>query len=608
MDNSKPKSHPPGLWALVAPVKGRIYLSMGLAGLAAVCALLAAGTLALVVQALLEPGSVVLVGYLTHADDLVLTTLAFIALSVMLRSVAFAVSHRAGFALDLELRTRLADHLAKLLLGEVLSQPSGALKKILLDDVRGLHVFVADSAPFMGRSIASPLTTVILLFAIDWRLALAAIGVFVLGFAFMRLAMRDFETLRERYDSGNERINGAVLEFVQAMPVVRTFDTGSGTFNRYHEALNHFRETLANWLSATALPLRGAFIVMSPLVTLFAVSIVGIVLYANGLVSFPVLMAFWLLSTGLAESLLPFMWLMNMNRMAEIGAIRINEFLAAQTLPEPRRSETPRDASMHFDRVGFCYPNRSEPALADVSFSATPGSVTALVGPSGGGKSTCARLIPRFFDVTEGAVQVGGVDVRDCDPDTLMHNVAFVFQDAYLFHTSIRENIRMARPEASDEEVQEAARKAVAHDLIMALPQGYDAVAGDRGTRLSGGQRQRITIARALLQDAPILVLDEATSFADPENELQIVAALGRLMQGRTVIIIAHRLSTIKSVDNIVVLDRGRVVEQGRHQQLLDGDGLYARLWRNHCQAQDWSLRQPQPDETYEAASDAQSI
>ena len=608
MDDNKQQTHPPGVWALVAPVKGRIYLSMGLAGLGAVCALLAAGALALVVRALLEPEPIVFAGHAWGVNDLVIAALVLIAASVLLRSAAFAVSHRAGLALDLELRTRLADHLAKLPLGDVISQPSGVLKKILLDDVKGLHVFVADSVPFMGRSIASPLTTVILLFVIDWRLALAAVGVFVLGVVFMRLAMRDFQSLRENYDAGNERINAAVLEFVQAMPVVRAFDTGSSTFNRYFEALINFRDALANWLTATAQSLRGTFIVMSPLATLIAVSMLGLVLYAKGLVSFPVLMAFWLLSTGLAESLLPFIWLMNMNRMAEIGAIRINVFLARQTLPAPRRNEVPRDASLRFDHVGFRYPNRSEQALTDVSFIAASGSVTALVGPSGGGKSTCARLIPRFFDVAEGAVLVGGVDVRDCDPDALMRHVSFVFQDTYLFHASIRDNIRMARPDASDEEVMEAAKKAMAHDFIMALPEEYETIAGDRGMRLSGGQRQRITIARALLRDAPILVLDEATSFADPENELQIVEALGQLMRGRTVIIIAHRLSTIQNVDNIVVLDRGGIVEQGRHQQLLDGNGLYARLWRNHSQAQDWSLRLQGFDNPSEEVADARPI
>lgn len=586
------RSKPPGLWHLMAPIKGRIYLTMLLSGSGAVCGLLGVASLALVMRALLESVTFSFAGWVWETRALVVLALLLIMLSVLMRSAAFAVSHRAGFALDLKLRPRLADHLAKMPLGEVISHPSGALKKILLDDVKSLHVFIGDSTPLIGRSIAGPIATLILLFAIDWRLALIAVAVFMVSIGFMRSAMRDLQSIRENYDAGNERINAAVLEFVQAMPVVRSFDTGSSTFTRYQDALTHFRDTLAGWLAATGRPLRGTFIVTSPLVTLITISAAGLFLYANGWVSFPVLMAFWLLSTGLGDTLLPFIWLMNMNRMAEIGAIRINAFLSSPVLPPPRRQETPEDASLCFDHVGFHYPNRSEPALTDVSFTVKSGTVTALVGPSGGGKSTCARLIPRFYDVTQGAVRVGGVDVRDCDPDALMDHVAFVFQETYLFNTSIRDNIRMARPKASDEAVEEAAKKAMAHDFIMALPHGYETIAGDRGTGLSGGQRQRITIARALLRDAPILVLDEATSFADPENEQQIIEALGHLMTGRTVLIIAHRLPTIQDVDRIVVLDKGRVVEQGRHQELLKADGLYARLLRKHHQARDWRLRQ----------------
>lgn len=597
-------SKPPGLWAIMAPIKGRIWLGMSAGALSSLCSLLAVAFLALVVRGLIEQTPLVIAHYILDVRKLVMAALALVAASILLRSIAFAVSHMAAYSLELQLRTRLTEHLARLPLGDVIVHGSGALKKILLDDVKGLHVFVADSTPFMGRSYASPLITVILLFLIDWRLAFVAIGVFALGMVAMWFAMRDFEQLRKGYDDGNERINAAVVEFVQAMPVVRTFDTGSGTFNRYHDALIHFRNMLSEWIVSTGRPARITMIVMSPLVTLLAISALGIFLYTNELISLPVLMAFWLLSTGLAEALMPLMWLMNMNRMAEIGAIRINEFLAKPQLPISEQPEIPRDASLSFDKVTFSYPGRKQPALSQVSFKASPGSVTALVGPSGGGKSTVARLIPRFYDVHEGEVSIGGVDVRRCDPDMLMHHVSFVFQETFLFHDTIIENIRIARPQASDDEVIEAARSAMAHNFIMELPERYDTIAGDRGARLSGGQRQRITIARALLRDAPILVLDEATSFADPENELQIIEALSHLMRGRTTLIIAHRLSTIQNADNILVFDQGRIAEHGRHKDLLDMNGLYARLWHSHQKAQDWML---QHEKNREIASDATS-
>jgi ABC-type multidrug transport system, ATPase and permease components len=247
---------------------------------------------------------------------------------------------------------------------------------------------------------------------------------------------------------------------------------------------------------------------------------------------------------------------------------------------------------LQFDRVWFRYENRQEDALKNVNFTAAPGTVTALVGPSGAGKSTVAKLIPRFWDVTDGRITVGGTDVRDMLSETLMDTVSFVFQDTFLFQDTIEANIRMAKPEASFEQVIDAAQAARIHDFILTLPDGYQTRAGDRGTRLSGGQRQRITIARAILRDAPVVILDEATAFADPENEAEIIKALANLMRNRTVIIIAHRLSTIKDVDQIVVFAKGEVAEIGSHGQLINQNGMYNRLWRNFEIAQQWDLKQ----------------
>lgn len=571
-----------GIWALMRPIRPRIHLAMGMAALGATAGLGAVAVLAIVLGKLLAPepapwGWVFLVIVLTAA-------------SFCLVVQAFTVSHLAAFKLEVILRTELADRLARAPLGHLIQVGSGALTKVMQDDVKSLHAFVADTTPMIGRSVASPLVTLILLLAIDWRLALLALTLLGVGAAAVCLAMRDHTELQRRYDGERERITNTVIEFVQAMPVVRTFDDGASSFGRYQKALDGFRDVLAKWLEVSRTSAKTSILILGPLPTLLAVSIAGALLHAGGSLDFPRWAAILLLGAGMAESLMPLMWLNHFIRKANASALRIQDVQAAPILPVSQGRRLPRDASVAFEQVRFAYEGRADNALENVSFQVPSGTVTALVGPSGAGKSTVAKLIPRFWDVRGGSVRVGDADVRDIRPEDLMRHVAFVFQDTFLFHDSIAANIRMGKPEATDAEVEQAARAAQAHDFIAALPQGYATRAGDRGTRLSGGQRQRITIARAILQDCPMVVLDEATAFADPENEAALISALANLMRGRTVIIIAHRLSTIRDADQIVVLDRGRVAEQGVHDELIAAGGVYARLWRNYEQAQGWTL------------------
>jgi ATP-binding cassette subfamily B protein IrtA len=578
----------PSPWTVMRPVQGRIRVAMSLSALASLLQLVSLVALAEVLRALLAGGSA--------APALIAATASTVAFFV-LRITAFNQSHYAAFRLETLLRSDLAAHAARVSLGELQRLGASTLAKVMYDDVKALHVFVADSTPLVARAVVAPLASMAALLWLDWRLGLAAGAVVLLGLVVMSLAMRNRGEMVQRYNAAREQVSAAVIEYVQAMPVVRSFDTGRSTFGRYQQALERYLEMLQQWYAGASFSARFGMAAMSALPTLAVLLALGLWLQQHGRLDAVTWVAVLMLGAGVAEAMLPLMALMHLVDKTMLSVRRLQQVLALPVLPEPPadKPRTDLDASVRFEAVDFRYEAGSAaPTLAQINFSAEPGTVTALVGPSGAGKTTVARLIPRFWDVDAGCVRVGGVDVRSLSADALMAQVAFVFQDTFLFAGSLADNIRLGRPEASLDEVQAAARAAQAHDFIAALPQGYDTPAGDRGVFLSGGQRQRITIARAILQNRPILVLDEATAFADPENEAALVQALSALMRGKTVIMVAHRLSTIRDADQILVMDRGRIVERGRHAQLLDQHGLYARLWASHEQAQHWALRTSQ--------------
>ena len=578
-----------GLWAIMAPVKRHIKAAMGLSAVGGISALLGYVFLAYVLS-IATDGSITFFGLTLRFNQAFLVLALVVILSFVIKYYATIVSHLGAFKLEEILRTIITTHLAKIPLGYVISTGTGAFKKVLLDDVKNLHAFVADSTPMISRSIATPVASLVALIIIDYRLAAVALGVLLLGAAIMYFAMKDEASRRSKYEQSQSDINKAVIEFVQAMPVVRTFDDGTTSFKRYNKALLRYRIHLKAWIAATSTPARISMIILSPMPTLIAVTLAGILLVSGGGLSFAVFIAALLVSTGMADALMPLMWASEFIKISQAAAIRIHEIMDLPELKSVPACQKPTKFDIFFDNVSFKY-NETDPyALKNISFSVLQNTTTALVGPSGAGKSTVAKLIPRFWDVTAGSIKIGGIDIRNMDAAALMDTVSFVFQDTFLFNDTLANNIKIANDNATDAAVMEAAKAAQIHDFIMTLPNGYDTMAGDRGTGLSGGQKQRITIARAILRNAPIVVLDEATAFADPENEEEIIKALSNLMKNKTVIVIAHRLSTIKDVEQIVVFDQGEITETGRHDELLKQQGIYKKLWRNFEKAQNWDL------------------
>lgn len=522
------------------------------------------------------------------------TAVAAVALllSFAARCGADHVAHHATFDLETQVRRRLADAVARMPLGEVQRLGAGRITKVMQSDVRSLHLVTADAVPFVGASVAQPVAALAVLGVVQWRLLLVVLLVVPLMLLCLSLLTRDYAVQRARYDRSSEQVNAAVVEFVQGMPVVRTFDDGRASVGRFATAVHDFTAAVREWVATSRTAGIVTQVFVGPLPTLLVVAAAGVPMLGAGWISPTELLVGLLVGAMPVEAVAPLMHLTNFINEAKAGAARIGELLAVPPLPEPVEPRTPVGGEVELSGVTFHYSGAREPALDDVSITVPAGTVCALVGPSGAGKSTIARLVPRFHDVQRGSVRVGGVDVRDIPTDVLLRHVALVFQDPFLVDDTIMANIRLGAPGATEDDAVAAAKAAAVHDFIVGdLPDGYDTRVGERGALLSGGQRQRVTIARAVLSDAPVVVLDEATAFADPETEADIQDALARLTRGRTVIVIAHRLFTVVDADRIVVVDRGRVVEQGSHADLLAADGRYARLWRHQQRAAEWGLK-----------------
>ncbi|WP_338759693.1 ABC transporter ATP-binding protein [Nocardia vulneris] len=488
------------------------------------------------------------------------------------------LGHYADAAILHELRVRIVRHLGALPLGWFRAVGSGRVKRAMTGDLEEMHEVIAHA---LGQLTAAATVTVVAagyLFFVDPVLALIALGVLaVMGICY-RVSMRSMTTHVNRLIAAEGRISAASVEYADGIQVVKAFGTGGQVLRRFDAAVEEYAQAFADWVDEVRYSSAASRLLGSEMAVLAAVATAGLIFVARGTLPVADLVAFLVVAVGLPASILPAVSATQGVRKGRMGAANIERLLARSPLPEPAEPRSPGGYSVGFDGVTFSYDGVTN-AVEDVSAVCAPGRVTAIVGPSGAGKTTLASLLPRFYDVSAGLVRIGGVDVRSIRSAELLASMSLVFQDVTLLRDSVLENIRIGRPDADDAQVRRAAVAAHVHEVIERLPQGYDTLLDAGGGGLSGGERQRLTIARAILSEAPIVVLDEATAALDPDSEAAVQDALAALAIGKTVIVIAHRLHTIAGADQILVLDHGRLVEQGNHDELLRHGGLYARMW-----------------------------
>lgn len=566
------------LWGFAAPCKALILSSTLLATLGAACGVLPYLAVTRIVV-LICAGQYAL----RPIAHMALLALAGYLAQLLLATAATTRSHRAAFTVLKNIRRALCAKLARVPMGFVLERPSGQFKTLLVDTVEKLELPLAHMIPELTANLLIPALLLIYFFTLDWRLALAAFSTFPLGLVCYMGMMKDYERRYRRVIKAGKAMDAATVEYIGGIEVVKVFNQSGRSYRKYSEAVRENEASKAEWFRKTN-PYYAAGLAIAPS-SLLVVLPLGCYLFMDGRLEAARFIACIVLALGLIAPLIQALRYTDSLAMVEATVREIGELLEAQEMCRPERALPLEGSEVEFSHVSFAY--KETEVLHDVSFRAVPGGMTALVGPSGSGKSTVARLIASFWEADAGTVSLGGRDVRDLPLEEVMRQVAYVSQDNYLFHLSMRENIRLGRPEADDAAVEAAARQACCHDFITALPRGYDSLAGEGGSRLSGGERQRVAIARAILKDSPVIVLDEATAFTDPENEALIQRSLGALVEGKTLIVIAHRLSTITSADKILVLERGRVLAEGRHEALLADCPLYRGLWRAHCEARD---------------------
>lgn len=517
--------------------------------------------------------------------------MVFAITAFLIYIVALLCSHLSAFRVATNMRIAISEHIAKLPLGFVNKFGSGKLRKIINDSTGATENYLAHQLPDKYAAVATPIGLLILLFVFDWRLGFLSLIPVILAFIIMATmtGKRMAEQMRE-YNNALENMSNEAVEYVRGIPVVKTFGQSVFSFKKFKGTIDEYEK----WVIAYTKNLRVPMMIYTAAINgVFAFLIAGALWFTSSGVTntFLLNLIFYIIITPVISLTLTKIMYMSENNMIVTDALtRIDSVLNIEPMVESNFPQTPTNYSIEFSNVHFSYDKKKE-VINGISMIINQGKTVVFVGPSGGGKSTLASLAARFFDVDSGSIKIGGIDIKDISKEELSNLVSFVFQNSKLIKTSILENVRLGKPSATDSEVIEALHLAQCDDIIEKLPQGINTVIGSKGTYLSGGEQQRITIARALLKNSPILILDEATAFADPDNEAKVQKAFTELAKDKTIIMIAHRLSTIANVDCIYVIDKGQIIESGHCSELIKANGLFAKMWNDYSSSIEWKVK-----------------
>ena len=516
------------------------------------------------------------------------SAVGFAILSMAVYVGALMCSHMAAFRVQANMRSQMMHHIITLPMGFMDKEGSGKIRKIVNESSAATETYLAHQLPDQAGALATPVGLLVLLLAFDWRLGLLSLVPVVLAFLIMgTMTGKRMQQKMEEYQNALDEMSSEAVEYVRGIPVVKTFGQSVFSFKRFQASIKKYEKWTIAYTEELRLPMVGYTTVIN---SVFAV-LIATAFFFTASDAYLLNLLFYIIITPIITVTLNKIMFASENKLIVADALaRIDSILDKKPLPETKNARNPKNKFVAFDHVSFRYEGAAEDALHDISLNIKEGEHIAFVGPSGGGKTTLASLVARFYDTTEGNISIGGVNVKDIPSEKLMELVSFVFQDSKLLKMSIYDNVRMGKKDATREEVLEALKNAQCQDIIDKLPNGIDTVIGSQGTYVSGGEAQRLSVARAMLKNAPILILDEATAFADPDNEAKVQAAFSRLSEGKTVIMIAHRLSSVVNADRICVLKDGEILESGTHSQLLNEQGMYAHMWEEYNKSVCWKV------------------